>query len=106
MGHTQGPWEYKTTPGSDHEYCTVYVRNGKAIARHVEPDNARLIAAAPDLLEAGEKLVAWLHRLANDSEAYKADAAAANFRATAKDMEQAIKKAGERFIKNGETQIR
>ena len=36
-------WEYKTTPGSDHEYCTIYEKGGKAIARHVSPENAKLI---------------------------------------------------------------
>ena len=52
MKLTPGPWEYKTTPGSDHEYCTVYAVGGQAIARHVLPDNAATIAALPDLLEA------------------------------------------------------
>ena len=49
--HTPGPWEYRLTEGSDKKLATVYGR-GKGIARHVLPEDARLIAAAPDLLEA------------------------------------------------------
>jgi hypothetical protein len=45
-------WEFNTTPGSNHERCTVYVKDGPAIARHVFPEHARLIAAAPDMYEA------------------------------------------------------
>ncbi len=55
--YTPGPWKYKTTPGSDHEYCTVYAENGRAIARHVLPENACVIAAAPELLTACEAMV-------------------------------------------------
>ncbi len=57
--YTPGPWKYKTTPGSDHEYCTVYVENGNgmAIARHVLPENAGLIVAATKLLAACEAMV-------------------------------------------------
>ncbi len=55
--HTPGPWNYKTTPGSDHEYCTVYTEDGRAIARHVLPKNAGLIAALPELLVACEAIV-------------------------------------------------
>jgi hypothetical protein len=49
----ESEWEYKTTPGSDHEYCTVYEAkaSGRAIARHVLPENARQIAALPELLD-------------------------------------------------------
>lgn len=36
-------WEYKTTPGSDHELCTIYEKGGRAIARHVLPENAEHI---------------------------------------------------------------
>lgn len=52
-------WAYKTTPGSDHEYCTVYEdkAGGRAIARHVLPENAGLIAASPQLLVACKAMV-------------------------------------------------
>jgi len=65
--------------------------------------NARLIAAAPDLLAACEKIVAWLDRLTADAERDKASrfvtiaraatADAANFRATAADVRKAIARA-------------
>ncbi len=57
---TPGPWVWKTTPGSDHEYCTVYSEaTGRAVARHVQPCDAPTIAAAPELLEACKHLL-WL----------------------------------------------
>lgn len=61
-GHTPGPWEWKTTPGSDHERCTVYVKDGHAVARHVLPADARLIADAPVLLKTVERLTAILQQ--------------------------------------------
>ncbi len=48
-GHTPEPWEWKTTPGSEHERCTVYVKHGTAVARHVAIVDAPLIADAPVL---------------------------------------------------------
>ena len=43
-------WEYKTTPGSDHELCTIYEDkiegDGKAVARHVSAENADEICRA------------------------------------------------------------
>ncbi len=57
--HSPGPWEWKTTPGSDHEYCTVYsTATGRAVARHVLPCDAPFIASTPELLAA---LKAMLH---------------------------------------------
>lgn len=60
--HTAGPWEYRSTEGSEHELCTVYIKNGKAIARHVRLENAPLIAAAPDLLEACKHVLSQLQQ--------------------------------------------
>lgn len=54
---TPGPWECKTTPGSDHEFCTVYAKGGRAIARHVLPEDAAVIIAVHDLLAACEATV-------------------------------------------------
>ena len=59
MTHTPGPWHYKTTPGSDHELCTVYSETtGKAVARHVTKEDAPAIAMLPELLEALEEIAA------------------------------------------------
>lgn len=55
--HTQGPWRYVHEPG----YCgELIAQDGTTIAEFVvEPslDNARLIAAAPELLAALEKII-------------------------------------------------
>lgn len=40
---TPRPWRYKTTPGSDHKLCTIYGADGRAVARHVKPEDARKI---------------------------------------------------------------
>lgn len=55
--HDPGPWIYRTTEGSDHKYCTVYVKYGKAIARHVLPADARLIVLAHEMLVACEAMI-------------------------------------------------
>lgn len=58
--HTPGPWRYDYAPG----YCgELLAANGTTIAEFVtEPSegNARLIAAAPELLEALKQLSMWL----------------------------------------------
>ena len=61
MAHTQGPWEFELM--LDKRYA-VYGQNARhriaTISNYVEHDdfdNARLIAAAPELLEALEDLV-------------------------------------------------
>lgn len=57
--HTPGPWEYPTYEGSSS--CTIPVvakgvpkpnLNGNTVAMVLRPADARLIAAAPDLLAA------------------------------------------------------
>ena len=57
--HTPGPWEV-------HDRL-IMTRHGEEIARTFEPDiaeeerhNARLIAAAPELLEAAEMAEGWI----------------------------------------------
>ena len=50
--HTPGPWRYDYEPG----YCgEIIASNGQTICTFADeplPSNARLIAAAPDLLDA------------------------------------------------------
>jgi hypothetical protein len=58
--HTPGPWEWKTTPGSYHERCTIYSKAGTAVARHVLPADAPVMAAAPALLATCEKWAAFM----------------------------------------------
>jgi len=57
--HTPGPWRYDYEPG----FCgELLAPNGTNIAEFItEPNDsdARLIAAAPDLLAALQKFVAW-----------------------------------------------
>jgi hypothetical protein len=45
-----GEWKYKTTPGSNHEYCTVYQPGGLAVGRHMLPPNARLVTQSRGML--------------------------------------------------------
>ena len=60
-GHTPGPW--KVTPDSWVMTDTNPSQGIAKIITHVVgfPENARLIAAAPDLLEACRKALAILH---------------------------------------------
>ena len=55
-GHTPGPWRYDYEPG----YCgEVIASNGQTICTFADeplPSNARLIAAAPDLLAVVKEL--------------------------------------------------
>lgn len=107
--HTPGPWKLEQDGVTVVQDCTaprtkitrsleIYMDKGERKA------NARLIASAPELLEAGEKLVAWLEKLADHSElqaqtcqfqslkdAYIFDAK--NYRASVKEMKAAISKA-------------
>ncbi len=60
MAHTPGPWTYQATAG-DHDfsvYSETYQRGRDiALVRNFDEANARLIAAAPELLEACYRLV-------------------------------------------------
>lgn len=77
--HTPGPWrvdetkalgaygvwtEYATHPGDDgagypSKICSVLQGGDRRISREQRDANAALIAAAPDLLEACRKILAW-----------------------------------------------
>lgn len=50
-GHTPGPWDYQATAGN-HDFSVYGGETGRDIAlvRDFDEANARLIAAAPDLL--------------------------------------------------------
>lgn len=57
--HTPGPWKFLDVIGG----CSVYAGRRQVLAYHSSPDaenkaNARLIAAAPDLLDALQAAVA------------------------------------------------
>ena len=58
--HTPGPWEAQDTAGHDiHGQTAIYDAGGKDVAIVYDGDaNARLIAAAPDLLKALKGMVA------------------------------------------------
>jgi len=61
MSHTPGPWHYQSSAG-DHDYLVYDEDNGKdiAIVRNFDVANARLVAAAPELLEACETLANYV----------------------------------------------
>lgn len=112
--HTPGPWvarPRKHTNGAEWEviagdyFVCAFGFSPNDDGNDPEAEaNARLIAAAPDLLAKCEKIVAWLDRLAAKAEreakdcrfitlkeAYEADAK--NYRATAADVRTAIAQA-------------
>ena len=71
MKHTPGPWNY------DRSGYSLYVNSGRELVTALSMDgkrletseaNARLIAAAPDLLEALKSVIAWLD--ASDESAF------------------------------------
>jgi hypothetical protein len=56
-GHTRGPWEISKI-GNPYNQFMVYAKGGALICNSVEgEENARLIAAAPELLEAAHRYV-------------------------------------------------
>lgn len=59
MSHTPGPWTTSDTQGLAAGTRVIRARDGTWIG-DVTRDDARLIAAAPELLEALELLVAWV----------------------------------------------
>ncbi len=58
--HTPGPWTYKATAGN-HDFAVYPEEAGRdvALVREFHEANARLIAAAPDLLEVARWVVDW-----------------------------------------------
>jgi hypothetical protein len=71
MSHTPGPWEQM--PGGSHGSLAVWnkdtalvVATAGGITASNALDNARLIAAAPDLLAALEALTAWAETVPTD----------------------------------------
>ena len=100
-----GEWKVRTHGITYQIFTETNTRGGSyQVAEGIyRKANAHLIAAAPELCEAGKKLVKWLHMLADTAErkaktgrfitlkeAWEADAK--NYRATARDMEQALAK--------------
>ena len=82
MSHTPGPWEVERRWSNGCEICPIIASKSKWIADVVGAphlgfsdtiDNARLIAAAPDLVEACEAIIA---RGADDYSGMKAVRAA------------------------------
>ena len=118
--HTSGPWfignitqknlvqvMVKDSQGEEFSICDlwggVYDDSDVPLTKE-QKANAELIAAAPDLLEKCEKIVAWLDRLADKSSELAKDtrfvtlaeanaADAKNYRKTADDIRIVIKKA-------------
>jgi type VI protein secretion system component VasF len=60
MSHCPGPWRYEMHDGTN--YARLYMERsgltGDAMRGYIGEDNARLIAAAPDLLAACQALLA------------------------------------------------
>lgn len=62
--HTPGPWKLGGifNPGTEHERYWVWgptppgKQSGDVVCRDAQPENARLIAAAPDLLKALKRI--------------------------------------------------
>lgn len=79
MKHTPGPWRAELVPtqiGSMYKFtpsrCCMYVdgmsaHNAKDLAWEEAHANARLIAAAPELLEALKQTRAWIDQIGDDS---------------------------------------
>lgn len=68
--HTPGPWSVHADPDNP-GCCTIYPDHGHPIGdcgAYFDPGNARLIAAAPDLLEALEELRGAVIDLDQDEE--------------------------------------
>jgi hypothetical protein len=54
MKYTKGPWYYSLSAGG-HQGLVASETTGKTIALTYDTNNAQLIAAAPDLLEAAQE---------------------------------------------------
>jgi len=65
--HTPTDWVIRKQPGSDPVSYGVETRDGnEVIASWITKTNARLIAAAPELLEALKSIEAWLNERSSD----------------------------------------
>jgi hypothetical protein len=61
MTHTPGPWTHEVHQLSEGFSGIVYAANGMRVGTdHLSEDDARLIAASPDLLEACKALVRFV----------------------------------------------
>ena len=60
MTHTKGPWTHTHPVYYADEYEQISGPDNELVACYVMPANARLIAAAPELLEACESVVACI----------------------------------------------
>lgn len=62
VAHTPGPWTHKATAG-DHDFLIYPEATGRdvALVRDFNEANARLIAAAPDMLEALRQAWHFVH---------------------------------------------
>jgi hypothetical protein len=86
--HTPGPWDYRFTESfrdPSQEDCEILGADGLTIlrfagSRHRCAKNVRLIAAAPDLLEAGEDVIATWEKGDLAAAVRKLDAAIAKAR--------------------------
>jgi len=58
MNHTPGPWNFETCPINGHLVIGALPGEDspEVVARVQHPDNARLIAAAPDLLAVANQI--------------------------------------------------
>ena len=55
--HTPGPWSYEMRHDTNYAHITCDTRGGDNLRGYCGEPNARLIAAAPDLLDALEEIV-------------------------------------------------
>lgn len=82
MKHTPGPWHYRTHDGS---IGSIDAADGTAVAQAFQVNpisvdltqasrvaNAKLIAAAPELLEALKEALPWIGGLANENRSVQA----------------------------------
>jgi hypothetical protein len=80
IAHTPGPWhvyavyahvEIRAREDSDASVALIFPRANDSVASDAARANARLIAAAPDLLEALQRLLphaAWMQSCSHDDE--------------------------------------
>lgn len=85
--HTPGPWHIENAAGGYEIWPKDEGQTHSSIARVYRKDDARLIAAAPELLTELKELLQWLekwpHQYAKDMSGYIAACEAAIAKATA-----------------------